>query len=140
MILNIFTDGGARGNPGPASAGVVIKNNQGKTIFSKGFYIGKATNNVAEYHGVIKAFEWLINNRGKIKAVKKINFYLDSRLVASQLKGDFKIKAPHLAVLVINIKNKEKTFHCPVNYFYIPREKNKEADAMVNKALDEREI
>ncbi len=87
----------------------------------------------------MKAFEWLIDNREKINSVEKINFYLDSRLVASQLKGDFKIKAPHLAVLAINIKNKEKTFRCPINYFHIPREKNEEADAMVNKALDEKQ-
>ena len=136
--LNIFTDGGARGNPGPAGIGVVIKDGS-KTIFSLSAYIGKATNNVAEYQALKKAFDWLTKNKDLISGFDQINCYLDSLLIAAQLSGRYKIKAQHLITIARKIKNKEKALPIRVIYHHISREKNTEADALVNEALDKEE-
>src|SRR3989344_1516428 len=84
--LRIFTDGGARGNPGPSACAFVVLDDQNKLIFQQGFYLGYGTNNQAEYLGVVKALEWL----GPRSAI----FYLDSLLVVKQIKGEYKIKDP----------------------------------------------
>lgn len=128
--LFIYCDGGARGNPGPAATGFVVKNSAGQILVQKGQYIGKATNNVAEYRAVIAALEWIADHPSSI------NFFLDSKLVVNQLKGLFKIKNKTLQSLVITIKKLERKLSAPVVYFYIPREKNKAADSLVNDALD----
>ncbi|MDD3679571.1 MAG: ribonuclease HI family protein [Candidatus Shapirobacteria bacterium] len=133
--LNVFTDGGARGNPGPAGIGIIIKAGQ-KTIFSHSGYIGQATNNVAEYQALIKAFDWLEKNGQEVAKFNQINCYLDSLLIVAQLSGRYKIKAPHLASLVMIIKNKEEKLPVEIFYHHIPREKNSEADELVNQALD----
>jgi len=138
MILNVFTDGGARGNPGPAATGWIIKNSNGGKVAFGQKYLGKATNNVAEYQAVLGAYEWLANNQTKLVGVSKINFYLDSRLVVSQLRGQFKIKAKHLMPLIVEIKRKEKVIGVPVFYYLVPRDRNKEADKLVNEVLDKR--
>ncbi len=133
--LKVYTDGGARGNPGPAGIGIVIKDGK-KTVFSHSDYIGQATNNIAEYQAISKAFDWLIKNRNLLANFDHINFYLDSLLIASQLSGRYKIKAPHLAALAIAIKNKEKQLPAKISYHHIVRAKNTEADVLVNQALD----
>jgi len=136
MTLKIFTDGGARGNPGPAAAAFIAY--QGEEILAQeGFYLGKATNNVAEYQAVLKAFDWLLSYREKTKEAGKVEFFLDSKLVVSQLNGQFKIKARNLLPLVLAIKQKEKALGVPVSYSYIPRFKNKAADLLVNQTLDQ---
>lgn len=142
--FSVFCDGGARGNPGPAAAGFLVKDPQDKILVKKGKYIGKTTNNVAEYQAVIEALEWLRQNQKKIfnsflEKTKKpliINFYLDSLLVVSQLNGKFKIKNLTLKKLAILVKQMERKIKTPIFYFHIFREKNKEADSLVNKALD----
>lgn len=133
--LAVFTDGGARGNPGPAGIGVVIKNDN-QTVFSYGGYIGKTTNNVAEYQALKTAFEWLENNPDQLSGIEKIDCFLDSLLIASQLSGKYKIKAPHLAKIASAIKEKERQLGIKVTYQHIPREQNSQADALVNQALD----
>ena len=139
-ILNIFTDGGARGNPGPAAAGWVVRDGHGKMVVSGKKYLGETTNNVAEYQAVLCAYDWLIANSARLKGLARINFYLDSRLVVSQLRGRFKIKARHLMPLIADIKGRERKLRVPVFYHLVPRERNKEADGLVNRALDERVI
>jgi len=134
--LSVFTDGGARGNPGPAGIGVVIKDGK-KTIFSHSGYIGQATNNIAEYRALQKAFDWLTDNQSFLTKFDHINCYLDSLLIASQLSGYYKIKAPHLVVLAADIKNKEKNLPIKVTYHHITRTNNHESDSLVNQALDE---
>lgn len=134
-ILKIFTDGGARGNPGPA-ASAFIAELKGKTIIHKNKYLGKATNNVAEYEGVALAFNWLLKNQTKF-SVSKIVFHLDSELVAKQLAGIFKIKNENLRNLFFTVKNLEKQINKTISYVSIPRSKNKLADLLVNKCLDE---
>jgi len=134
--LNIYTDGGARGNPGPAAIGVVIKNKQNKLIHQFGRLIGKATNNVAEYKALIAALEWLITNKPKFTTDPLCHFYLDSALVVNQLNGLWKIKKPHLRQLIINIRQLEGSLGYPIQYTVIPRQKNIQADTLLNQALD----
>lgn len=133
VVFNIYTDGGARGNPGPAAIGVHIEDSDGNHIESLGKKIGEATNNVAEYTAVIEALDFILEMDSK---PSKINFFMDSNLVASQLSGVFKIKNPNLRNLLFEIRKKESALGIPLTYSFIPREKNKKADLLVNRALD----
>ncbi len=100
--LTIYTDGGARGNPGPAAIGVVVLDGKGQELAKFGRVIGETTNNVAEYQAVKAALEWVKGNqRGKNQ---KIKFFLDSTLVVNQLNGIFKVKESHLRDLIIKIR------------------------------------
>lgn len=128
----IYTDGGARGNPGPAAAGVVIID--GETKAEMKAYLGdRQTNNWAEYEAVIlalgKALEMLLINRD-------IEFRLDSKLVVEQLMGNWKIKEPELKKQAQKVRDLLTNFG-DVTFTYIPREENTEADRLVNEALDE---
>ncbi len=133
QTLNIYTDGGARGNPGPAGIGVVIKDQNNNLLHQFGHTIGKATNNVAEYQGVIFALEHLITNNFKPTI---INFYLDSTLVVNQLNGLWKVKDSNLRKLVIKVRQLEADLKAQISYTSIPREKNSQADSLLNQALD----
>lgn len=136
--LKIFADGGARGNPGPAAAGFVVKDNTGKILAQKGEYLGEATNNVAEYQAVIKAFEWLRANRRVIADKERIGFFIDSQLIVNQLNGLFKVKNARLRNLIVEVRQLEGEVGLPVFYQHVPREKNREADSLVNQILDDR--
>ena len=108
--LYIFCDGGARGNPGPAAIGFLIKDNKGKILVEKGKFIGKATNNVAEYMGVIEALKWIIKKQSDSQfSILNSQFFLDSKLVVNQLNGLWKIKDAKLRNLVIQAKGMEKS-------------------------------
>lgn len=133
-LLVVHCDGGARGNPGPAAGGAVIEDIAGKKRFLCGKYLGKATNNQAEYASVKLAYEVITKNYGK---KLKIDFYLDSLLVAKQLSGLFKVKNVQLQKTVFEIRALE-TGLGEIYYHHVRREENKEADKLVNKALDER--
>ena len=134
--FEIWTDGGARGNPGPAAIGFVVKNNN-QLIFKSGEFIGKTTNNIAEYTAVVKALEWLEKNCPIAQLSNcPIVFYLDSQLVVQQLNGKFKVKNIALTNLIINIKNFEAKFSGKITYQKIDREENYLADGLVNQALD----
>src|SRR3989304_9775320 len=130
MMIEAFCDGGARGNPGPAAFGYGIKKD-GQIVKSGNGYIGIATNNVAEYTAVIEALTWLESSYPKVN----LTFYLDSELVVSQLSGIYKVKNSNIRDLVFKIRTLESNFG-QVNYKHIPREKNKQADRLVNLALD----
>jgi len=134
--LNLFTDGGARGNPGPAAIGVFIRDDSGTKISGFGKKIGVSTNNIAEYKAVIEALFWILKNREKLSKTVKINFFLDSNLVFSQITGLFKIKNSQLRDLLFQVRQMELEINIPINYSYVPREKNKDADKYVNLALD----
>lgn len=139
----IHTDGGARGNPGPAAVGVYIQNEQGDVISQIGKTIGETTNNVAEYTAVIEALKWIIGNRSQGTgggAVTSIQFYLDSTLVAQQLNRIFQIKQPHLKDLALQVWNLENEIGVPISYHIVRREQNREADKLVNEALDNNRI
>lgn len=128
--LEIYTDGGARNNPGPAGIGVVI----GSKEYAE--YIGETTNNVAEYRAVIFALKKVRHLLGKSKLKNtEIVINLDSELVVSQLNGKYKILESELQPLFIEIWNLKFDFpHLKFNY--IPREKNEKADYLVNQAID----
>lgn len=134
--INVFTDGGARGNPGPSAIGVYIESLDGKIISGFGKRIGIATNNVAEYKAVIEALTWIIENKKSFAQDTKINFFLDSKLVCSQIIGLFKVKNADLRNLLFDVRQMEAQIQLPIYYKHIPREKNTKADAFVNQALD----
>jgi len=129
--LLLFSDGGARNNPGPAAVGFVIKTEAGQILKEGSRFLGKATNNEAEYQALIDGLE-----AAKEFVPDHLDCFLDSSLVVNQLNGVFKIKQAHLQELVFKVKALEQSLKS-VRYQYIPREKNKEADALVNKVLDE---
>lgn len=130
MEVIMFTDGGSRGNPGPAAIGVVIKSKDGSISHKIGKYIGESTNNDAEYKALIEGLNYL----EKIK-IEKVTCYLDSELVVKQLNGLYKVKNPNIKNHWDIIKSKEKQFSS-ISYIHVKRDKNKEADSIVNEVLD----
>lgn len=134
--INIFTDGGARGNPGASAIGVYITDEQDKKIAGFGKTIGVATNNVAEYKAVVEALDWIIENKKDFSKDAKIHFFLDSKLVCSQIIGIFKVKNADLRNLLFDVREREAQINFPIYYKHIPREENTKADAFVNEALD----
>ncbi len=131
QTLKIFSDGGSRGNPGPAGVGVVIQNDD--QIHEIAEYIGEATNNQAEYTAVIHALEWVEKN---IKEDAEIQFFLDSQLVVEQLNGNYKMKNEGLKPLFWQIRELIVKLGGKVSFQHVLREKNKEADKLVNLVLD----
>ena len=130
----IYTDGGARGNPGPAAIGAVVN--------GKGYAeaIGETTNNVAEYKAVIFALKKAKALVGKEKAREtEVEIKSDSELMISQQNGTYQIKNEDLGKLFIEIWNLKQDFK-KVDFTLIPREKNKEADKLVNQALDKKSL
>ena len=139
MKIIVYTDGGARGNPGPAAIGtVIIIPPHTKKEYSQ--YIGKATNNQAEYSALIFAFKKIkqIFGKNKIKDLE-VECYLDSELVVNQLNGKYKILEEGLQPLFLEVWNLKIDFK-NVSFNYIPREENKEADKLVNQALNAKQL
>lgn len=128
--LKIFTDGGARNNPGPAAIGVVIKDENNVILETYKKFIGTKTNNQAEYEAIIKALELASGKATYLEC------YLDSQLVVNQAKGLYKVKNAEIRELLLKLKSREASFK-EIHYNLIPREQNKEADRLVNEALDE---
>ena len=128
-MISIYTDGASRGNPGPASLGVLIKDKKGKVLGAWKKLIGIATNNQAEYQALIFGLE----KAKKIKA-EEINCFSDSKLVVEQINRRFKIKDKKLAILFIKAWNLSQSFK-KINFYYLPREDNKEADYLANSAF-----
>lgn len=125
----LFTDGGARGNPGPAAIGYVITD--GSTVLAEhGTTIGEATNNVAEYTALIQGL-----TRAKKLGATQVACKLDSLLVVEQLNRNYKVKDANLAKLFTQVWNLAQQFR-KVTFSHIPREENAAADALVNQALD----
>lgn len=127
--LTIFTDGGSRSNPGPAAIAAIFYQN-GEKIGEYGKSIGVATNNEAEYQAIILALQ-------KAKSLKagRIDFFLDSELAVKHLNHEYKIKDEKIIPLFIKVWNLTLDFD-KVTFAHVPREKNKEADKLVNKILD----
>lgn len=135
----VYTDGGARGNPGPAGVGIVIEYNGKKQEIKK--FIGIATNNQAEYWAIIFALEAVINQiESQQLAAIDVDCFLDSQLIEQQLLGNYRVRHADLkplhqnvAALVARIESKGGK----VRFTYVPRRNNKDADKLVNEALDE---
>ncbi len=132
--ITIFTDGGARGNPGPAGIGVVINGlSAGKQTF--GEFIGNTTNNEAEYRALITALQKLIE-LSKEDELEQIDCYADSELMVKQLKGEYKVKDSNLRELFLEVLKLKSAIKAPIAFHHIKREKNSEADAVLNEVLD----
>ena len=134
--ITIYTDGGSRGNPGPSATGVVFCNEKGEAFKKYSEVLGEATNNEAEYQAVIFALEKFKALFGKKLAKSTdIDIKSDSELLVKQLNGEYKILEPDLQPLFLKIWNLKLDFK-KIKFSLIPREKNKEADMLVNEALD----
>jgi len=129
MAIEVYVDGAARGNPGPAGIGVVIKDGS-KLIGEIGAYIGKSTNNIAEYMALVRGLEEVL-----IRGYKSASFYSDSELLVKQLNGEYKVKHENLVPLhyhVLTLVDRMKDFSIK----HVTREKNEHADKMANEGID----
>lgn len=131
----IHTDGGSRGNPGPAACAFVVEE-KNKIIFEGYKFLGKATNNVAEYNGVILALEWINRESGIVNQESGITFLMDSELIVRQLNGIYRVKDEELQKLFFQVKKLIVESKTKIIFQHVPREKNKEADLLVNQELD----
>lgn len=127
----IYTDGASRGNPGQAGAGVILFNQEGIKQFESKAYLGRCTNNEAEYRALILGLEEAL----KLK-YRKINIHLDSELVVRQMEGVYKIKNANLGRFAAEAK-KLLSFFDAYTIQHVPRERNREADNLANEAIDE---
>lgn len=131
-----YTDGGSRGNPGPAALGTVICDSDGKIIKEYGQVLGRKTNNEAEYEAVIFALKKIKQLLGKEKARKMlVEMRMDSEFVTKQLNGEYKIEEERMIPLFVAVWNLRMDF-AKVTFNHVRREQNKEADRLVNEALD----
>ena len=130
MKAKLSTDGGARGNPGPAAYGYVLETEDGTVLDARGETIGTATNNVAEYRGLLAGFEAALE-----RGVEEVEVISDSELVVKQMRGEYKVKNETLRELVDEAHALESRFQ-RVTYTAVRREHNELADRLVNEALD----
>lgn len=136
MKLRTYSDGGARGNPGPGAIGVLVCSSADKVLFEHKDVIGQATNNVAEYCALIAALAL-----AKELGAEEVDSCLDSELVVNQMKGIYRVKSDSIRELVGEAKRMEQMFN-KVSYRHLPREHSrmKEVDRLVNQALDEMDV
>lgn len=132
MKLTVYSDGGARGNPGPAAGGVVIKDEKGKNLAAYGEYLGEKTNNYAEYMALISGLK-----KAKELGGTEVECILDSELVTKQMQRKYKVREPTLQKLFIQAYNASAAFK-KATYKHTLRAGNKEADQLVNRTLDQR--
>lgn len=131
MKLKIFSDGGARGNPGPAAAAAVLyEPDKKEPIAAVSEYLGETTNNQAEYQGIIMGLK-----KAKELGADELDIYMDSELAIKQLKGEYRVKNSEIAKRYLEVHNLIQSFK-KITYQHITRDKNKEADALVNQVLD----
>ena len=128
--LHIHTDGGSRGNPGPSALGVVVKTPEGETLEAYGEFLGKMTNNQAEYHALLSGIRKAI-----ALGAERVKVFMDSELIVKQMKGEYRVKDKELGKIYLMIHN-ELTRLKKCAFEHVRRERNKEADAKVNEALD----
>lgn len=133
-IETIFSDGGARENPGPAACAFVCISKTGSVVHKGSKYLGNATNNFAEYSGVILALTWM--NQTTESFADPVTFNLDSELVVNQINGKYKVKEETLKKLMLIIRNLLGKAKTKIIFKSIPREKNKLADYLVNEEMD----
>lgn len=129
--MDIYSDGGSRGNPGLAACAFVVCDSDKKVIYKESKFLGVATNNVAEYEGLLLALKWLLTNNAN-----EINFYMDSELIIKQFNGQYKVKDKNLKKYFDAAKEIERKINSKITFCHISRNKNKIADGLVNEELD----
>jgi len=135
----LYTDGGSRGNPGPAALGVVICNEKGEALKKYGETLGETTNNEAEYQALIFGLKKLKQVFGKEQMKQSpLEVRMDSELIIKQLNHEYKIEEPNLQQLFLRVWNLMLDFG-PIKFVAIPRGQNCEADRLVNEALDKKQ-
>lgn len=132
--ITVNSDGGARGNPGPGASAFVVSVG-GKIVFKGSRYLGKVTNNIAEYSGAIDALNWLLDN-DYLSESGVVRFYLDSELVAKQLSKEYRVKNKDLQKLWIAAQTVIKKSNKKILFKNIPRSQNKLPDFLLNEELD----
>jgi ribonuclease HI len=137
MTINIYTDGGSRGNPGIAGYGVVIYDDKKKFLYKESKFIGKKTNNEAEYFGIIAALEWVKKNKTNYN-ITQLNFFADSQLMIRQFQGLYKVKAQTLLPLFSHAQQLLIQINLSSKFTDIRRESNELADQLANQAMDRR--
>jgi ribonuclease HI len=128
--LTIYTDGAARGNPGPAGAGAFLTGPDGETVDEVTEYLGEATNNVAEYRALVLGLE-----RARDLGARRVEIRADSELVVKQMLGEYRVRNADLRVIFRRAKALESEFDS-VDYVHVRREKNRDADRLANLAID----
>ncbi|MFZ1075627.1 MAG: reverse transcriptase-like protein [Minisyncoccia bacterium] len=137
--FTIHADGGSRGNPGPAGAGALVRDEFGNAVASVSQYLGIRTNNFAEYEAVILAFEALLDIvPEKKREATIVQVKLDSELVVKQMRGEYKVKHPVLKQQQAKLAHVAGSFGT-VTFLHVPRAQNSDADALANEAMDEGE-
>lgn len=131
MNFSLFSDGGSRGNPGPAGAGFVLYNEKNEEIFAGKKFLGVTTNNVAEYKALILGLKKAHEIGGK-----NIKSFLDSELIVKQLHGQYRVKHPDMKPLFAQVQSLISHFESVI-FTHVRREKNKRADTLANEAMDE---
>ncbi len=132
MAWTVSIDGGARGNPGPAAAGVQICDDSGDAVLAAGFFLGHLTNNQAEYHGLLKALQLLTRTQAR-----NVEIIADSQLMVRQINGQYRVKAPGLKPLFDQARTLLEGFD-RWRISHVRREANTQADALANLAMDAR--
>ena len=130
MKLTAFIDGSSYGNPGDAGYGVVFFNESGEIIHTFGDYIGKSTNNVAEYQALIHCLR-----AAKNMVCGHLSVFSDSQLLVNQINGEYRVKQPHLQILYQQVMKEMADFGSAFQLSHVPREKNKDADSIARKAV-----
>lgn len=126
----VHIDGGSRGNPGPAAYGVTVEDASGAPIAEFSKFLGRATNNVAEYHGLLAALEFSLQH-----SHHRVRILTDSELMARQIQGRYKVKSPDLKPLFERARQMIQRLE-NFSIQHVPREQNAEADRLANQALD----
>ena len=130
IVYTLNTDGGSRGNPGNAATGVIIHDSNLDVVFEEGKYIGVATNNVAEYKALVRGLEVAVG-----LGISNLEVYMDSELIIKQMRGEYKVKDAILFGFFTTARELVSRFE-KVSFIHVKREFNKDADRLVNKALD----
>lgn len=133
--ITIYTDGGARGNPGPAGIGALIKDERGDVVKEISRYIGESTNNYAEYEALIEALTAARELYGEKLRDMKISIRMDSELIVKQIAGEYRVKEPTLKEQFARVGQLIGAFP-NIEFMHVAREKNARADELVNEAID----
>jgi len=131
MILRAFTDGASRGNPGESGIGVVVKNEEGETLLSLSGYIGRTTNNIAEYIALLTLLE-----RMRSMSCSRLIVHSDSELMIRQLNGEYRVKNGELKTYHRKALKLRTSLQCDVEFRYVSREMNRDADRLANMGID----